>query len=93
MNKMSKEAWKASAKKEMTLLGKLLYYTGAVRIYKITDTGGDGLFRVWHPLTWLCYLILLIPCAVEGERIGDSIKTKLPPYYQEKDDRGELYWL
>lgn len=93
MIRLSKEEWKMSAKKEMNWLGKLCYYTGATKVYRVSDTYGDGLFRVWHPLTWLCFLILLVPCAVEGERISNIIKTKLPSYYHGKEDKGELEWM
>lgn len=79
----------------------LLYFTisiiilsGAARAY---DRGyqslkWDFVYRKWHPLTWLIYLIALIPSAIIGEKITYMVPTKLEEFYNEKNQKGELIW-
>ncbi len=75
---------------QMHLLGVLLWGTGCVRLYRDGD-GFSFLFRVWHPVTWLITLVMVVPCAVMGERLFEVIPLRLKPYWVQR--RRSMQWV
>lgn len=75
---------------EMKILGLLLWATGCVRLYKDGD-GFSALFRAWHPVTWLVALLVLVPCAVVGERLSVVVPVRLSRFW--KRNRQQLQWV
>jgi hypothetical protein len=70
----------------MRPIGLLLWGLGCARLHKDGD-GFRPVFRVWHPVTWLVWLVLLIPCAIAGERIGDAVPIRLSKFWQQNRDQ------
>ena len=79
----------------MSVIGKILYYSGSVRIY--ANGGGAGfLWRWWYPLSWvLCpiaylmsFLIIGIP---ETIRYPHDMGIVMAPFFIEHPDK--LRWL
>lgn len=75
---------------EMKSLGLLLWATGCVRLYKDGD-GFGTLFRAWHPVTWLVALLVLVPCALMGERLAEVVPIRLSKFWQR--NRQQLQWV
>jgi hypothetical protein len=76
-------------KYEVSLMGKICYYTGAITLYHYGTKGNgnvgfvNGLFKKWHPLTWLILVLATVPCALVGEKLTDVVPMKLGDYYKE----------
>lgn len=74
----------------VTTLGRLLYLTGCIRFYR--DGGGYGhLFRWWHPVSWVAWLMLLPVCGLIGEKVNEQVPFRLSPYWRARRD--EIEWL
>lgn len=78
------------AYKRLQPLGIVLWCLYAVRLYKDGDAV-NGIFRWWHPLTWLLIIILIIPCAIMGERITDVFPVRLNAYWRTR--RAQVQWV
>lgn len=75
-------------------LVSLIMLTGSAKAY---DAGfrsfkWNFIFRLWHPLTWLLYIIMIIPCAFMGEKIGYVVPVKLNKFYLNKHKEKQLIW-
>ncbi len=76
--------------KKMRPLGIVLWALGTVRLHK----DGDGfrvVFRAVHPLTWLTMALLLVPCALLGEKLLDVVPLGLSRFWQDNED--QLQWV
>ena len=76
--------------KKMKPIGVVLWLLGTARLHK----DGDGfrvVFRAWHPLTWLVLLVLLIPCALLGEKLLDAVPLRLTKFW--RDNEAQLQWV
>jgi hypothetical protein len=75
---------------EMRGIGLVLWCIGAVRMHK--DGGGFcAIFRPWHPLTWLVLFVMVLPCALMGERLTAVVPLRLSKFWQ--DNRDQLQWV
>lgn len=75
---------------EMLLLAVPLWLIGCVRLY--VDNGSTiGVFRAWHPVTWLLMVLLIVPCALAGEKLSHAVPTKLSPFWTANKD--QLQWV
>lgn len=66
-----------------TAVGKALYYLGVVRFYK--DGDGHGVvFRWWHPLTWIAFILMIFVCAFVSEAtVQETIPLRVSKYFRE----------
>jgi hypothetical protein len=82
---MHKDLWK-----ELTPVGRVMIYTGCVRFYR--DGGGFGsVFRWWHPISWVTWLVTLQICGWVGEPVNNVVRFRLSPYWRERRD--QIEWL
>jgi hypothetical protein len=72
--------YKEKALKNITLIGKIFFYTGAAVPYLDYQTWFLYL-RWWHPLTWIALLLDLIIFVIYGikEGINNHWRTIFPP--------------
>lgn len=83
---------KAEVLRQLTPLGRFMRMVGAVRVYRIGDTAPGFVFRWWHPLSWVAWLIVLQVCGwTGGSSVNDEISFRLDGYYRERLD--EVEWL
>lgn len=76
--------------RNLTPIGRAICLTGCVRLYR--DGGAVGnLFRWWHPMTWLIWVITLQWCGIVGEKVSDVVPLRLPEYWRKR--RNEIEWL
>ena len=80
----------------MTAIGKALYYTGVLRLYK-DGTGYSSVLRWWNPLSWLLWLgalIYLIPaCLVVGARLADEMPSfRVSAWWRKPEHARNLEW-
>lgn len=64
----------------------VLWFSGCVRLYKNGDTF-DGLFRAWHPVTWLVYIAAVVPCALAGEKLSAVVPISLSEFWKNNIDQ------
>lgn len=89
---MTKNAAQTLAKKpkrvisQMTFVGVLVWATGAVRMHKDGD-GFKSIWRVWHPVTWLMAVIMVLPCAVTGVALKEVFPLRISKFWQEHADQ------
>ena len=75
---------------KMRFVGILLYFTGCLRLH--LDNGlPTGIFRAWHPVTWLALLLMIIPCAVMGEKLTDVVPMRLSKFWV--NNHKQLQWV
>lgn len=75
---------------KMSKLGIALWLLGTMRIHK----DGDGLcsvFRWWNPLSLVLWVVMLVPCALLGERINEVVPFALSKYW--KKNYAQLRWV
>lgn len=75
---------------DVTPIGQLLRLTGCVRVYKEGFHLG-AVFRWWHPLAWVVWLVALQWCGWVGEPVNEVVPFRLSPYWSEHKD--EIEWL
>jgi hypothetical protein len=75
---------------EITSIGRILWWTGCVRYYR-DGSGISALFRRWHPITWLTWIVALQICGIVGEPVNDVVPTRLRGYWRDHQD--EIQWL
>lgn len=75
---------------EMKLFGIFLWLVGSIKMYKDGDLFSP-MFRWWHPITWFCFVLVLIPCAVVGEKITTVVPLKLKDFW--KQNKEQLQWV
>jgi len=74
----------------MGYLGLLLYFTGCLRIH--LDNGlPTGIFRAWHPVTWLLLVVMVLPCAVMGEKLTQAVPMRLSKFWI--NNHKQLRWV
>ena len=76
--------------KEMRPLGVALWFTGCARVHKDGDCFAV-IFRAWHPVTWLLLVVMLIPCALQGEQLLYVVPLKLSIFWKQNLD--QLQWV
>lgn len=73
-------------KYDVKLAGKIVYFTGAAKLYYAGSSGEYGfvypIFRKWHPVSWLIVLIALIPCAIVGAKISEAVPFTMSDFYK-----------
>lgn len=67
-----------------------LWFTGCARMYVDGDQL-DVVYRWWHPVTLALIVIMLIPCALLGERLFDTVPVCLPRHLD--FHRHDLTWV
>lgn len=87
---LTKEEAKAKLRKEMRPLGWALRWSGAMRVHDDGD-GVSSVFRPWHPLSWVMWIVLLPVCGILGERISSVVPFRAGKYFRENPDK--LQWL
>lgn len=76
--------------KKMNWFGIAVWATGCARLYKDGD-GVDVIFRKWHPMTWLLYVVLTPLCGILGEKVTDVLPTRLSLFWTKNID--QLQWV
>jgi hypothetical protein len=80
--------WKNKARRNMTVVGKIMWWTWAIRIHK--DGDGFGIVNMWwHPLTYLLILFAMIPCMMTDNRLQDEVRFSPKSCWKDK----EIEWL
>lgn len=74
----------------MPPLAIAMWFTGCFRMHKDGD-GWGAVFRWWHPLTWVLFIAMIIPCAIFGEPIFNVIRLRLSPFW--KVNLSQLQWV
>lgn len=81
-------------KRKMTILGKIMYYSGTFKMYK----NGDGVGIVWryyNPITWVMIPIILLLTFLEtgtqGWPGGHELGFTVDPYFKKNPDK--LEWI
>ncbi len=69
--------------------GYLLWWTGVCRVHEDGD-GWAAVFRPWHPLTWVVFLVMIPICALVGEPIFEVVPMRVNPYFREYPEK--LIW-
>lgn len=72
---------------KMNKFGVMLWLTGCHRMHKDAD-GVDTVFRAWHPVTWLLLVVMVVPCALWGEKLFDVVPLRLSKFW--RDNIGQL---
>lgn len=75
---------------QMHPLGVLAWCTGAIRLHKDGD-GISGYCRAWHPVTWLILVLMVVPCALMGERLLHVVPLRLSSFWKQNLD--QLQWV
>lgn len=76
---------------QMRFIGVFLWLTGALWMFKNSDYSCDYVFYWWHPMTWLTYAILVIPCGIVGESVKDQVPVKLSDFW--KRNIQQMRWV
>ena len=71
------------------LFGRLIWLTGACRIYHDGD-GYSAVFRPWHPAYWILLVIFTPVCAIIGEPLFDVFPTKIGKFFVEHPEKLEF---
>lgn len=71
----------------MSPWGIAIYLTGCLRLHKDGD-GVSGVFRFWHPLTWIILVVMVLPCALMGEKLTSVVPLRLSKFWT--DNIGQL---
>lgn len=79
----------------MQPLGKFIYYTGVIRLYK-DGTGYSCVLRWWNPLSWVCWLLTLIylipACLIVGEKLVDEMPSFRVSKWWRRADAPPVEW-
>lgn len=75
---------------QMRLLGLFLWFTGTVRLHADGD-GFKEIWRPWHPVTWLFLVVMVVPCAILGEKLSYAVPMRLSDFW--KDNIDQLQWV
>lgn len=87
---MTRAELRKKVRARLRLVGWIVYLTGAARFHDDGD-GVTAIFRWWHPLTWVLALVMIIPCAIVGEKISEAIPLRISKWFRDNPDR--LQWL
>jgi hypothetical protein len=84
-------------KYKVNLPVKIMYFTGAAKLYHYGSYSSgvgfvNGLFRRWHPITWLLFIGLLIPCTFSGIKIASAIPFDMLEYYKRPENLKWVTW-
>jgi hypothetical protein len=74
----------------MHKIGVVFWLTGCIRFHKDGD-GFNGVFRAWHPLTWLLGIVAIVPCALFGIKLSEAIPLRLSEFW--KQNAAQLQWV
>jgi len=74
----------------VTPFGRFLRWTGCVRYYRDGD-GANAIFRWWHPVSWIVWIVALQICGFVGERVMDQVPFRLQGSWANRPD--EIEWL
>lgn len=85
--KIGKKDW---VMRDMHTFGLLLWCTGCVRLFKDGDSF-SYLMRWWHPVTYVMLVVMLVPCALMGEKLMEVVPLRLKKYWRER--RSEMVWV
>jgi len=75
---------------DIPLIGRVLWFTGMMRLYRDGNTA-SAIFRAWHPLTWLLLVVLILPCAILGEKLTEAVPLRLSNFWRQR--RGAIQWV
>jgi len=88
--KLSKADLRRKVRQRLNGVGSLFYWLGVCRFHDDGDVV-TGVYRWWHPLSWLLVVAMVIPCAVLGEPLKDAVPFRVSKYWRNNHDR--LNWL
>lgn len=74
----------------MHAIGLTLWFAGCVRLFKDGD-GFSFVFRWWHPLTYVLLVIMVLPCAILGEKLFEVIPMRLSTFWRTHSE--QLQWV
>ena len=74
----------------LSYIAIFLYFTGCVRLYK-DGLMFDGIFRKWHPVTWILFFIFFTPSVIYDKSILDYLPLELPDFW--KNNLNQLQWV
>jgi hypothetical protein len=75
---------------KMSRTGLALWFTGCIRMHKDGNTF-NGIMHWWHPATWAMFLIMVLPCAVMGEKLSEVVPVRLSDFWLR--NRAQLQWV
>lgn len=75
---------------KMRPIGVVLWLTGCVRMLKDGD-GFSYVFRRWHPVSYLLMAVMVLPCALLGEKLSTVVPLSLSKFWQA--NRDQLQWV
>lgn len=75
---------------QMRPLGLFIWFTGAIRMHADGE-GFKEIWRPWHPMTWLFLVLMVLPCALAGEKLTYVVPLKLSKFW--KENRDQLQWV
>jgi hypothetical protein len=84
-SKAASELWT-----ELTWPGRIVRATGCARFHRDGD-GYGHVFRWWHPVSWLTWLVMLQVCGIVGLKVNEEVPFRLSSYWREHRD--EIEWL
>ncbi len=87
---LSQEEARSKVKTALSPFGKLLRALGVIRVYDNGD-GVSAVFRWWHPLSWLAWIVFLPVCGIVGERVNETVPFRVNKWFRDHPER--LQWL
>lgn len=75
---------------KMRPIGVVLWLTGCVRMLKDGD-GFSYVFRRWHPVSYLLMVVMVLPCAMLGEKLSTVVPLSLSKFWEA--NRDQLQWV
>lgn len=90
MKRLTKTELRNKVRSKLYPIGWVFYILGVTRYHDDGD-GVTAIFRWWHPLTWIFAILMIIPCAVVGEKISNLIPLRESEYFRRNPER--LNWL
>lgn len=75
---------------ELKGIGPYLYLTGAFRCHLDGD-GISAVWRWWHPVSWIVFVIAIPVCSFIGEKVQDVVPFSISDYWKENKDK--LQWV
>lgn len=76
--------------KQMSSVGLVLWFLGCVRLHR-DGNGFNAVFHGWHPLTWVVLLLMVVPCALIGEKLLNVVPLRLTKFW--RDNADQLQWV
>ncbi len=66
---------------QVPLRAIMFWWLGVIRIHEDGNVW-SAVFRPWHPVTWMLFVVMIPVCAFLGERIFDIVPMRVGKYFQ-----------